>query len=92
MTVQSASPKTFGYYDEPGQIEPTYDPGLNVGCPVCGLPLERPLKTISLMLVGDNQSYFYRTHRACYDNLTPDEKMIYDGAIIDAVANSKNKN
>ena len=83
----------YGYFDNPHENEPAYDPGLGVDCPVCEKTLaHRLVRTISLMLPGDTRSYFYRVHAACWRRLTEAEKTIYDSAIIDAVANSRNKN
>lgn len=85
----------YGYYDSPTQNEPVYDPGLEVDCPSCGKPLELPMKTISLMLYDRKQgdrSYFYRTHKACYDLLDETQRGALDGLIVDAVASSRNVN
>jgi hypothetical protein len=79
----------YGYFSEAHQEEPTYDPGLDVDCPICHQRLSRPMKTISLMLEHDDRSYFYRVHKACYDALTPDEQSVYDSVIIDAVGRAK---
>lgn len=59
----------IGYYDDPSQATPTYNPGLNVPCVICFKPLSAPMKTISLMMPGDHRSYFYRAHKACYEAL-----------------------
>jgi hypothetical protein len=82
----------YGYFDNPAEETPVYDPTLDVDCPVCFKKLSLPVKTISLMLVGDSRSYFYRTHKACYDGLSPDEKTKLDSMLIDAIANTKNAN
>lgn len=88
----------FGYFDDPSQTEPAFDPGLDVDCPICHTKLSRPMKTISVMLddpnLGgrDSRSYFYRAHKDCYDALAPEQETNLDGAIIDAVARSKYTN
>jgi hypothetical protein len=85
----------YGYYDSPAQDKPTFDPGIDVNCPSCGLPLEPPLKTISLMLYDRNRgdrSYFYRTHKACYDALDEKQKGALDGLLIDAISSIRNTN
>lgn len=82
----------YGYFDNPNEEAPAYDPGLEVGCPVCSENISPPLKTISLMLAGDSRSYFYRTHKVCYDGLSPDEKIKLDSILVDAIANTKNAN
>jgi len=88
------SVKIYGYFDSPEQTEPTFDPGLNVYCPVCYRKLTemRPLMTISLLLEHDNRSYFYRVHKGCHDNLDQVQQSNLDGLIIDAVIASKNVN
>ena len=87
--------RVYGYYDSPTQTEPAFDPGLDVNCPSCGRPLDLPVKTISLMLYdrkeGD-RSYFYRTHKACYDELDEQQKGALDGLLIDALASTRNMN
>lgn len=55
----------FGYFDDPGQESPSYDPGLKALCPHCLRVLALPVMTISLMRVGSRRSYFYRVHRGC---------------------------
>lgn len=80
---------TYGYFDDPTQLKPTYDPELEVDCPICNQPLNYPtrqVKTISLMAEGDSRSYFYRTHKTCYENLSPQEVTNLDSIIIDFVA------
>lgn len=85
----------YGYYDSPTQDRPVFDPGLDVDCPSCGSRLESPLKTISLMFydreVGD-RSYFYRTHKNCYDSLDEVQRGNLDGLLIDAIASTRNQN
>ena len=81
----------FGYFDDPSQDEPTFDPGLGVKCPLCLESLTRPMKTISLMSIGDDRSYFYRVHKACYENAPADEIADVEGALIDHRAALKAK-
>lgn len=85
----------YGYYDSADQDQPAFDPGLNGDCPSCGKPLEPPLKTISLMLYdrehGD-RSYFYRTHKDCYDKLDERQQGALDGLLIDAIASTRHTN
>lgn len=82
----------YGYFDSPDNETPAYDPALDVECPVCAEKLSLPVKTISLMLVGDNRSYFYRTHKTCYERLSSEEQTQLDSILIDAIANTKNTN
>lgn len=76
----------FGYFDSPTQIEPTYDPGLTVPCPICLLDLTMPVTTISLMGVKDNKSYFFRAHKSCWYHATVKDKDIIEGSLIDSVS------
>lgn len=80
----------YGYYADATATEPAFDPGLTVDCPVCHKLLSMPVKTISLMAAGDNRSYFYRTHKACYEGLTPQQESDLDGLIIDHVDTLRN--
>jgi hypothetical protein len=82
----------FGYFIDFDQTEPAYDPGLSVNCPVCYSTLSRPVKTISLMLIGDRRSYFYRAHKGCYDSLSDEQKTTLDSALIDALAHARECN
>lgn len=67
--------RNLGYYTQPNQTTPEFDPGIDIPCPCCGITLgrETPLRTISLRRMADPVSYFYRTHRACHERLTPPE-------------------
>ncbi len=78
------SESIFGYFDDPTQAEPAYDPGLDVLCPCCLRPLSKPIKTISLMAPGSQKSWFFRTHKVCWENATPNEKMGIESSLIDA--------
>ena len=89
--------RIYGYFDSPEQVEPVHDPPLTVSCPVCGKELSRPVKTISLMVPLPNggwpeRSYFYRTHKHCYDNLDETGKSRIDGLLVDAIVNARNTN
>ncbi len=84
--------KIYGYFTSPDQSEPAYEPGLEVDCPICHERLSHPMKTVSLMLEGDNRSYFYRVHKSCFENLSDVEVGNLDGLILDAVIASKNTN
>lgn len=96
----------YGYFDAPGQTEPVYDPGLEAPCPVCHkrigefTPDNPNIKTISIMLEFDpelghfrgDRSYFYRVHKACYDNLSDEQQAMLDWPIIDPVAQARESN
>lgn len=56
----------FGYFDAPGQIEPAYDPGLDIDCPFCHRILRGgDVRFQSLMCMEDSRSYFYAYHWPC---------------------------
>lgn len=82
----------YGYFDDPAQVEPAYDPGLDADCPACNLPLSRPMVATSLMVPGDSRSYFWRAHKACYESLTPEQVTDIDSVLIDAVARTQQSN
>lgn len=73
----------FGYYNDAGDVQPTYDPGLDVPCPFCLKTLEVPVRTTSLMAVGDNRSFFYRAHRECAVAATPEQVTEVESSLID---------
>lgn len=66
-----------GYFENTSDV-PTYDPGLDVICPVCHKKLTRPVKTISIMLEDTDKSLFYRTCKSCYDGLSDEGKWELD--------------
>lgn len=75
----------FGYFDSPAQESPAFDPGLAMPCPFCLLSLHSgPRKTISLMAEGDPRSYFYRAHKFCYENASPQEVCAIESSLIDS--------
>lgn len=76
----------FGYYERADQTTPTYDPGMDALCPHCLKQLERPVRTMSLLLPGDNRSFFYRTHKECDERATPEQVMEIESSIIDTRA------
>src|SRR5207253_1542630 len=77
----------FGYYDAPGQTEPTFDPGLDVLCPFCLCSLRSgQVQTVSLMLPGDVRCFFYRVHKECRAQASEKEIDEIEGALIDARA------
>lgn len=78
----------YGYFDQADQLTPAHDPGLAVDCPVCHMPLARPVATTSLMVPGDVRSYFYRMHKACRDGLTEQQETNIDSILIDAIAST----
>ena len=83
----------YGYFTEPTQTVPVYDPGLNVLCPICATSLHpTDVRTISLMVPDDSRSYFYRVHRSCHEPLSEAERILVDGLLIDAIYSTRNTN
>lgn len=72
----------FGYFDDPDQTVPAFDPGLDAPCPAClNVRLGNwPVVTISLM------------HKRCYEQLTDDQRNMFDSDIIDAIMLARNVN
>jgi len=76
--------KLIGYFDDYSNV-PTYDPPLDSPCIVCGVKMQPPRVTVSVCLTRDDypdRSYFYRAHKACYNNLSPSDISDIDGAIL----------
>lgn len=63
--------RIWGWYDDPDQSKPSYDPPHDAPCPYCLAPIsENDMRTSSLMPLGPRyakRSYFYRTHKSCAD-------------------------
>ena len=77
----------FGYFENPTETVPTFDPGLNIPCPLCLQSLvESACTTISLMPVGGDRSYFYRAHKICYTQARSADIMRLESSLIDTVA------
>jgi hypothetical protein len=77
----------FGYFDDPSQTEPVYDPGLNIPCPCCLRPLADATRvTISLLLPGDYRSFFFRAHKDCWGRVSAEEKSEIESSLIDQLA------
>lgn len=81
----------FGYFNSPEQTEPAFDPGLAAPCPFCLNVLVAPFKTISLMGIIDNYSYFYRAHRACYEYASAAAVQEIEGSLINSLASDQQK-
>jgi hypothetical protein len=96
----------YGYYSDPSQTKPEFDPGIEVPCIICAKDLTADdIRTISLMAISDvehdaeglsfkrdNRSYFYRVHRSCHESLTEEQRTKVDGLLIDAIASTRNHN
>jgi hypothetical protein len=56
----------FGWFDDPSQTTPAYDPPHDAPCLFCGSPIHADdVQTHSIMMSGSAKSYFYRTHKTC---------------------------
>lgn len=85
--------RIYGYFTDPRQTEPVFDPGLSVLCPICTQTLNvANVRTISLMVPDDSRSYFYRVHRSCHEPLSEQERNCVDGLLIDAIYSTRNNN
>lgn len=83
----------YGYFTDPQQTEPVFDPGLSVPCPICADMLNAvDVRTISLMVPGDLRSYFYRVHRSCHEPLSEQERIGVDGLLINLIYSTRNTN
>ena len=67
----------FGYFDSV-TTKPTFDPGIEVNCPICNNKLKRPMQTISFLCGG--KSYFYRIHKSCSN---PESEQKIESIIVD---------
>lgn len=74
----------LGYY-EGAEQEPTVDPGLDIDCFVCIKPLKdkRRSTTSFVASTGGARSYFFRTHKECWDNLSESDRLMYEGSFVD---------
>lgn len=78
--------RIYGWFDDPDQVEPTYEPPHDATCLFCGLPVrEGDVRTHSLMYRGQYaaRSYFYRTHRSCAE--TDHTHTAMDGVVLNMI-------
>jgi len=76
----------FGWFDNPLSETPDHDPGMDGICPVCANKLSTPVKTISLIPIHGDRSYFYRAHKECYESLSSTDIMRLDSSLIDLIS------
>ena len=77
----------YGWFDDPRQAEPTYEPPRDAPCLFCGFSIQADdVRTHSLMYREEYapRSYFYRTHRSCAAADKTHSAM--DGFILDMIA------
>jgi hypothetical protein len=76
----------FGYFSNATDEQPTFDPGLDAPCPVCGEVLSSAsIKTVSFHTPGSPRSWFYRIHKHC---ATPERERDIESLIVDAEHNA----
>lgn len=71
----------YGWFDDPDQSEPTYEPPRDAPCLFCGTAVHADdVRTHSLIAPGDYaaRSYFYRTHRTCAERGESRDGMVLD--------------
>jgi hypothetical protein len=76
----------YGWFDDPEQTDPTYEPPRDAPCPFCGGPVNADdVQTPSLLYTGQYaaRSYFYRQHKTCAEKFAP---LNMDGFILDMIA------
>ena len=72
-----------GHFESPYQDQPSHDPGMRAKCPVCHEPLSDPVKTISVMSIDGERSYFFRAHKMCWEGVGSEQRDIIEGSVID---------
>jgi hypothetical protein len=77
--------RLIGFFTDPYASVPDYDPGVPSECAACDRLMRDgdALKTISLSLLGGDRSLFFRTHKACWEGLSEEERSRIEGEIID---------
>lgn len=83
---QNENLKLFGFFEDEREV-PTYEPGTEVSCLLCGKPLNYPanaIKTISIYAFFHYapRSYFYRTHKECYESTPESEIGDIEGSVM----------
>jgi hypothetical protein len=76
----------YGWFDDPGQETPTYEPPRDAPCLFCAHLIHAgDVCTHSLTFQGDYaaRSYFYRTHRTCAE--TDSTGTAVDGIVIEMI-------
>jgi hypothetical protein len=79
----SLRPDVFGYYDDPCSDTPAHDPGMDGKCAACGKALDRPVVTISVARLKGDRSYFFRSHKACWESLSEEDQGLIESVAID---------
>jgi hypothetical protein len=68
--------RALGYFDQPGQTIPAYDPPVDLPCPYCEEPMNRfNIRTHGFMNTRHRRrSWFFRTHRTCDEKASEEQK------------------
>ncbi|MGH6889410.1 MAG: hypothetical protein ACREHF_09460 [Rhizomicrobium sp.] len=85
--VQPQGNAFYGWFDDPDQTEPTYEPPRDAPCPFCGFAVHaEDVRTHSVLYRGQYaaRTYFYRTHRTCAQR--DSTHAAADGFILDMIA------
>ncbi len=82
----------YGYFDDPAQDVPAFDPGLTVTCPICQQMLTGDALCHSFMAPGDTRSYFWRYHRRCAEGLPADWQDAIDELMVHAIYLARERN
>jgi hypothetical protein len=81
----------YGWFDDPDQASPSYDPPHNAPCLFCAKPISPDdARTHCLMYAGPiyaKRSYFYRTHRTCDDVHGGETAM--DSIVLDMISRNR---
>ena len=66
----------LGYFDDPLQTKPKYDPPVNLPCPYCKEPMHHfDVRTIGFMNAKHRtRSWFYRVHKSCDEKKTQEQR------------------
>jgi hypothetical protein len=59
--------RSIGYFDDPDQDEPTFDPGPDGICPVCNKLIGLKPRLCRNLMVSFQRSYFFSYHTECRD-------------------------
>ncbi|MPZ21784.1 MAG: hypothetical protein GEV06_28460 [Luteitalea sp.] len=73
-----------GYFERPEDTLPTFDPGMDVPCPICGDALSaRPRTSISVLPDSGARSLFFRAHRSCWRDASRDVQHDIESQVVD---------
>ena len=89
MTLQAVqTERIYGWYDRADQPidQPTFNPSFSAPCLFCGEPIsDLDVRTHSIMPLGSNRSYFYRTHRTCHEVAPSAQRDAIDSVVLDSI-------